>query len=295
MKKFSILAIILLFTSTMLLTACDFTEYEAPKEKGNMVFSLPYMELGDEMRVLRYDSFSEFNRGELAEILDPYKGFPLNKTYFSKEYFKTKNLIVVLFNAAAASDFFIKNLIIDGNNYEIELIRFISHDQEIKTYGCFIVREEKVKDAKVNLEITESYNLSRKMIYHNSDQQEEYTIEKISSLNQLTEYKATKNLTVIMEIIFNLYDELYFTDKELICIEVINKHNTVYIINENNNMLDIYAFDTNNDVNYEWCEIIIYEREKESLSLTQYTYTTYKKADGISSVPFSKISGNLDD
>ena len=223
----TLLLLIVTIFSLSALTACKKRKF-VPKVQGSAVMTIDNQDING-MVVSSYDKFSAFNSSEYANMKLNGFDFVAKKSFYTREFFRAHNLIAVKFNDWNNAKFFINNINVRGNKYDVDIVRLENSNnknKKIQSYALFLEVPEKynVKDAIVDL-------------HFNKD-------KKVESLSDAARSNITSKNPLEVAIINNAFDmQHYIKESDSKTAEMLSKFDSMFFKNNVLCIADFTRFD----------------------------------------------------
>ncbi len=214
------------------LTSCQ-SEW-TPEVQGSQVLEMPYESIEDEFIVEKYTDFSSFSKSQWASYNFISQEQAKNERY-SKEYFKSSDLIVVKFNMPEKGiDFTVTDLMVEGDVCTINLlpIKSIAAIKEQQTtYCCFVETTKDISTFDVRLNFQEDIVHESQAFSYITDNNEFYTFENqaepvlfvIDSANGIDQFFENDGVLSKQSYIFaklSRYSDEVFTEYSLMLVRL---------------------------------------------------------------------------
>ena len=157
----ALLIAIMCIASLLSFSACYKKEY-VPKNQGSSVMTIDNENINGKV-VTSYKKYNEFTSSKYANMKLNNFDFVAKKSFYTREFFKYKNLIAIKFNDKSNVKFFINNIKTDGNHYVVTMTRLVDESVKkptIQSYACFL---EVPKDYNVDNAVVD-FSVSNKIL-----------------------------------------------------------------------------------------------------------------------------------
>lgn len=284
MKKEKLIALFLtlslLISLATILVACD-EQISIPLYQGSHVLNIEYQET-EGVVVSGYDTYKQFDKSQYADLKLSVFGYEARNSFYSKEFFKTRKLIVVRFNAKANAEYFIKSLTYKDDQYNVELSRLnYGETDEQATYACFLELEitNSVSDPKVKLDIVEERQVVSTLTSENNSINENVVVNRLVTYEDKSAY--TSGLSQTSSIFLNRFDEEFFNTKDLLVIDYVAYSYSTSALDFDGNSINLYVYNTEHYRNEDDTNrrLILYiEIDKDSM-IKNINYFSYWEAE----------------
>lgn len=274
-----ILSVVLLFS----FTACSSEKDYRVSYQGSCAREIPYEEING-LQTISFDNYKNFEKSNIAEMTDIF-GDKYNVVFYNKFYFDEKNLIVTKFNARKGDKFLIENIEVEGNEINVDLIRFRKTlNNETATYGLFLECPKNILSDNVNINIKEDDGVSVPYAVYESIPPDTAKADafRVSDKEDLLS-KVDPGNNIIIKKYLDRYNDDFFTNSDLIVLHLIDNTNTIFSfkIVDDKLLIDTYSSDhyiADDEKDCDTLKIMFVQIPKDK-SLTVYNINEHWEAD----------------
>ena len=242
-KISAVLAIVLVVTCIFSFVACgDDTDYRNPNA-ASTVREVEFEEIDGNI-VSNITSFKDFKKSKFnikSSLGDEY-----SKIFYNKQYFEEKNLIAVKFNELKGSNFYIKNVEMDGNDINVSLLQKVISDKSANaTYCLFLEVAKSVRADKVNITVAnfDGENVVTPIYSIVPDGAKPLDARVLCDSNALDTYVNAGD-NIIMKSYVEKYGEKFFAKENIVVAKVLLRSSARVYLSTNDNALVIDAYAT---------------------------------------------------
>ncbi len=297
-RKYITLLSLCIVTLTMVLAFTSCQSKWKPEIQGSQVLEIPYEDMEDAFLAEKYADFSSFSKSQWANYHFISQAQAKDERY-SKEYFKSSDLIVIKFNRAEKGiDFTVIDMTIENNVCTVDLLpvkRVAKLEEQQTTYCCFVETETDVSSLDIKLNFQEDVVHESQSFSYITDNNEFYTfegqtepllfvIDSVDGINQFFAYdEALSNQSYIYTHLVR-YSQEAFANYSLMLVRVPSSDFEQLAVYYDNDVLHIVGTYSNH---------YLYEKETKHHKLVALLIPKDLKIDKVSRTVYYEYEDNL--